>query len=305
MFERHRQNAAHVVIAHVIVDAEIVAFAGDHHVVVAVIAHLAVLAGVSGRDGTGDGERIALAFLAAEPAAHAPGFDAHGMHGFADGVGDLVLDLGRVLGGGEDVHIAAFLRPGHGGLAFEVEMLLPAKGQLALEAVGGCGERVFGRAFFVDAGTVLESAVGGKRLVDGQDRGLFFNRDLGFGRGLAGGGVAAGDHQEEGLACEMDLARREQRFVMVGGGGVGVEFEVFGGEHGNHIGGSADVCQIHCGDRAACGVREAKGQVQCACGGGDVIDITSRAGDVEGCGVMGEGFGDAHGVTSSTDAGVP
>ena len=39
---------------------------------------------------------------------------------------DAVLHLGRMLGGREDMHVAAFARRGDGDLAFEIEVILPA-----------------------------------------------------------------------------------------------------------------------------------------------------------------------------------
>jgi hypothetical protein len=61
--------------------------------------------------------------------------------GTPERVGDLVLDLGRVLGGGMHDHVAALLRQGERGLAFEVEMLLPADLDPALDHVGRARER--------------------------------------------------------------------------------------------------------------------------------------------------------------------
>jgi hypothetical protein len=81
-----------------VADFDVMALAGDDHVVVAVITHLAGFAGGVGCQGTGDGEGIALGFLAAKTTAHPPHFDPDGGHWQVQGMGDLVLDLGRVLG---------------------------------------------------------------------------------------------------------------------------------------------------------------------------------------------------------------
>ena len=83
---------------HAVIYAEIMPFAGDDHVIVPVIAHLGWSSGRRGHDGAGDGQRVALAFLAAKAAAHATGFDPHIVHGLAQGIGHLVLNLSRVLG---------------------------------------------------------------------------------------------------------------------------------------------------------------------------------------------------------------
>jgi hypothetical protein len=119
-----------------IVDAEIVPLAGDDHVIVPVIAHLAGPPGVAGHHGAGDGQSVPLALLAAKAAAHSPHFDPHRMHGNVERMGDLVLDLGRVLGGAVHDHVAVVLRQDEARLAFEVEMLLPAHGERPFEAVG-------------------------------------------------------------------------------------------------------------------------------------------------------------------------
>ena len=127
--------------ARLVGDAEVVPLAGDRHVVVAVIAHLAGLAGQRCGHGTGDGERVALALLAAETAAHAPGFDPDRVEGKRQRLGHLVLDFGRMLGRGEKHHVPVVLRGGEADLAFEVEMLLTADLDLALDNPGRLGHR--------------------------------------------------------------------------------------------------------------------------------------------------------------------
>ena len=67
--------------AHLIIHAAIMAFSGDNEVIISVIAHLAGSSGEAGRHGTGHGQRIALAFLAAKAAAHAPDLHTHRMLG--------------------------------------------------------------------------------------------------------------------------------------------------------------------------------------------------------------------------------
>ena len=81
--EVERGNASACAEAHVIVDAKVVAFAGNDHVVVTVITHFASAARSGGSDRAGNGKRIALTFLATKPATHPARFDTHGMHGFA------------------------------------------------------------------------------------------------------------------------------------------------------------------------------------------------------------------------------
>ena len=76
-----------------------------------------------------------LALLAAEAAAHAARLDGDEGVGNAEDAADDVLHLGRVLRRSVDRHLAAFAGRGDGDLAFEIEMLLAADGELALEAM--------------------------------------------------------------------------------------------------------------------------------------------------------------------------
>ena len=82
----------------------------------------------------------------------------------------LVLNLGRVLGRAVHQHIRAFVRHGQCGLTFQIEMLLPAKFEAALDHMGRAAYGRIRVALGVDARAVFEPAVGGQRLFDRQDR---------------------------------------------------------------------------------------------------------------------------------------
>ena len=97
MGDIHPQHAARVVKACAIVDADVMAFARHHEIIVPVITHLDGPARARGHHRTGNRQRIALAFLAAKAAAHPPHLYPHAMHGHAQRIGHLVLDLGRML----------------------------------------------------------------------------------------------------------------------------------------------------------------------------------------------------------------
>ena len=118
MMEVDAQNAAALIIADIIVDTEIMTLAGDDHIVVSVIAHLARTPGLLRGNRTSHRKRVALTFLAAKATTHAAGFHADRIHWQPNGMGHLMLDLGRVLGRGIHHHIAIILRRGEGGLAF-------------------------------------------------------------------------------------------------------------------------------------------------------------------------------------------
>ena len=96
--------------ADLVVDDEVVALAGDDHVVVAVGAALGGAAGLLGDDGADAGEQVALGLLAAEGAAHAADLDRDRVRGHVQHLGDHVLDLGRVLGRGVDRDLVVLAR---------------------------------------------------------------------------------------------------------------------------------------------------------------------------------------------------
>ena len=305
LVELHRHQLALGIHTGAVVDAEVMALAGDHHVVVAVVAHLCGSSGEAGDDGAGAGEGVALAFLAAEAAAHAADLDTHGVHRHAERLGHLVLDLGGVLGGRMHHHVAPLLRQGEGGLAFEVEMLLPAKLDRAFDRGGSlcpaCG-KVAARVF---AGAVLEAGIGGHGIVDGQQGRFFCVGDGCEPGGLACGEVAGGDDEKDRLADVIDFAFGEQGLVVGGGAHVIGGGQVVRRQHGDDAGGGTDGCKVERGDAGAGMGGGAKGEVERVGGRRDVIDVAGLARDVEGSSIMREGFGDAHGCTSRTEVAVP
>jgi len=295
-----RQDPARRVMAHGIVDAEIMPLAGDDHVVITVIAHLGRPPGQSGGNGTGAGQRVALAFLAAETAAHAPRLDADGMHRQAQRVGHLVLDLGRVLGRAMHQHVAAFLRQDQRGLAFQVEMFLPADLDPARQAVRCGGQRRVDIALGIDARAILEAGLRGQGLVDGQHGRFTRIVDLPQPRRRPRGVMAGGDDQEERLAQVMDRPIAKQRLVMGTGRDIIGAGQIGSRDHRHDAGGRADGAEIHRGDLPARDIRQAEGQMQRARRCRDIIDIARRAGHMQGRGIMGKRAGNAHGRTSST-----
>ena len=119
-------EATLVVEADLVVDHEVVALAGDHHVVVAIGASLGGAAGLLRHDGTQAGEQVALGLLAAEAATHAADLDRHGVGGHVQHFRHHVLDLGRVLGRGVDRDLVVLAGHGQGDLPLEIEMFLAA-----------------------------------------------------------------------------------------------------------------------------------------------------------------------------------
>ena len=139
-------DAAFVVEADDVIDFEVVALAGDDHVVVAVGAQLGGAAGLLRDEGRRGGEQVRLGFLAAEGSAHAPDFDGDGVGGDVQHVGYDVLDLAGVLGRGMDEHFVILAGDRHGDLAFQVEVVLAADGNPAFQAAGSGGDGLGGVA---------------------------------------------------------------------------------------------------------------------------------------------------------------
>jgi hypothetical protein len=291
-----------------------VALAGDDHVVVAVVAHLRGPPRERRDHRAGAGERVALAFLAAEAAAHAPHLDADGVHRKTQRLGHLVLDLGRVLGGGMDDHVAPLLREGERGLPFEVEVLLPADLEPAFD---GDGRRRHGGgrvAAPVDAGAVLVAAVRGQRCVDGEERGEFAIPDTGEPDGAARREVRGRGDDEDRLSHVVDAALGEKRFVPGRGRDVVLVREVTRREDHGDPGRGAHGVEVQRRDLAVRHGGKAEGEVERVGRDRDVVDVARLTGDVETGGivrkctrdrVLGEGVGDGHARTSSTRAGTP
>ena len=281
------------------------ALAGDHHVIVAVIAHLAGPPRGPGGQRAGHGQRIALAFLAAKAAAHPAHLDAHRTHRQMQGMGHLVLHLGRMLGRGMNDHVTPLLRQGQGDLAFQVEVLLAAHLDLPVDPMGGGGDGGGGIALGPDHGACLKPAVGGQRLIHRQQGGVFGEADLAHPGRPARGKVALGNHKENLLPQVMHRARGQQRLVIGRGRTVGHVRQIVGGQHRDNPGGRPDCGQVHAGDRAMRDAGQTKGQMQRACGRRDVVDIARLPGDMQGCGIMGKRPTHTHARTSSTRTGWP
>ena len=292
-------DLAAVVAADPVGNAEIVALAGDDHIVIAVIAHPAGLPGQPGGNRTGNGQRVALAFLAAKAAAHPPHFDPDGVHRQPQRLGNLVLHLGRVLGRGMDHHVAIVLRQGQRHLPLQIEMLLSADLDPALDHHWRCSNRGLRVALAPQLRPALKPRTGGQRVVNRQDR-LF----LGIGNppqpcGLARRQMAGGHHQKHRLTDVMHQAPRQQRLIPgMGGRQVDVMRQVGVGQHPHHAGGRAHRRKVHRGNGAACDGGQAERQVQCVGRGGNIVDIAGLAGDMQRRAVMGQGGADAHGCTA-------
>ena len=187
--------------ARAVVDPEVVALAGDREIVVAVVAHLGGPSRARRHQGAGDGERVALALLAAKAAAHPPHLDPNRVHRHPECVGHLVLDLGRVLRGGMDDHVTALLRQRKCRLPFEIEVLLPADLDTSLHDPGRARDGRCRIALLENPRTLLEAALGRHRLLDGEDRCFRRIGDLRQPRRFPGRQMRGCRHEEKGLAA--------------------------------------------------------------------------------------------------------
>jgi hypothetical protein len=125
----------------VVVDLEVMPLAGHDHVLVAIGPSLGGATGLHRDQRGGGGEQRGLGLLAAEPAAHPAHLDGdRGMRAIQH-AGDQVLDLAGVLGRRPDMDVAALARNGQRHLALEIEVVLAADGQMALQPVGRSRQR--------------------------------------------------------------------------------------------------------------------------------------------------------------------
>ena len=128
------EDAAVAVVADIVVDDEVVALAGDDHVVVAVGTELDRAPEFSRRE-TGDGgEQRRLGLLAAEAAAHPPAMDPDRMGRQAEDPRRHLLHVGRVLRRRVDRDLAVLAGDGQRHLSLEIEVLLPADRERAGQA---------------------------------------------------------------------------------------------------------------------------------------------------------------------------
>ncbi len=121
---REGEKAALVIEARLAVGDEVMTFAGDEHVGVAIQAQLHGSAGFARQHGRGGGDQGGLTFLAAESAAHTPALDDDVVGRNGQRMGHDVLHFGRMLGRAVDQHRAVFLRYRGRNLSFQVEVVL-------------------------------------------------------------------------------------------------------------------------------------------------------------------------------------
>ncbi len=202
-------------------------------------------------------------------------------------------------------HDSALGRQREGRLPLEVEMLLPAHVEAALDdARSFCNRR---RRVALRPGhrPALEAAARVERLIDRQDRGQFAVVDPALARRPPCREVAFGHDQEDRLADIMHRPRRQQGLVMDRGRDIVGVGQILRRPDRDHPRRGADLRKIDRRDLAMRDRRQPEGQVQRVGGQRHVVDIPCAAGDVQRPGIVGQGFRDAHASTSSTETWRP
>ena len=234
-FEADAQQPAVVVEADVVLDMEGMALAGHVHVFEPRQAHLHRAPGEMGEHRAERRRHAGLALLAAEATAHASHVDGDPVHGDAEHLGHLFLHLGGILGRRIDQHAAVFGGHDRGHLGFQVEVLLAADGQFALQTMGGSGQGG-GRVTQVVAVAGRDEVLAAQRFLDVEDglQRLVFDEG---GLGGAAGSVKAGSgHRQYRLAQVLHLAIGEQRIAGEDGANVQLARYVGGGDGQGHAG---------------------------------------------------------------------
>ena len=205
---------------------------------------------------------------------------------------DDVLHLARVLGGGMDEHVAVLAGHGEGDLPFQVEVLLAAQAELADQALRRALQLLLQFAA-LELVVVEHGGPGDDGVVDVDCR-------HGRGRGDAcppcrppGLVAGLGDHDEQHLAVEHDLALGDERVVADAlGADVVAAGDVGGGQHVDDAGRGAHRVEIERGDAAGGDGRIARCQMQRGGRQRHVVGVVGGAGDMLDGAVVGDRLAD-------------
>ena len=187
--------------------------ARERHVELARQAHANRPSCLEGTQGGDARPRVGLDLLAAEGAAHSKTLDRDGVTRQPEDARDDVLRLGRMLGGGVHGHAAGLVNPGDAGLRFQVEVLLAADRDLALDAQRARLDDGDVAARQVEK--VREIAVGVDGLLDREDRGKRLVRRRHPGGAPLCGVERVGQDPRNRLPVKHDLARKQRLVVAI------------------------------------------------------------------------------------------
>jgi hypothetical protein len=262
-----------------------VALAGQHEIVVAIESDLAGMARHPRGERSDRGPSAGLALLATEAAPHPARFDRNEGVQDAEDARDDVLRLRRVLRRSVHCHLVALAGKGERRLAFEIEMLLSADCELALEPARGFVDRA-GRVSAPEGVIVLHARAGDERVGDGDRWPLRLDVDLGETRRPASLVACAGHDGEQRLTVEHHVLVSEQRLVgehrrdVVLAGNIGCR------QNGDDARRPARSLEVQALQSAAGLVGHADRDMQCARGLANIVDIVRRALDVKTRGIV-------------------
>ena len=189
--------------------------AGHRHVGIAVEAQLDGPAGLARQHGRSRRDQRRLAFLAAEPAPHAPALHDDLVGGEAQGVSHDVLDFSRMLRRAMHQHAAIFLRQGHRNLPFQVEVVLAADHDRRAQAPRGRSE-LHVRIAPTHGLAGEDIALGGQGCADVEQRRQGRQLELGASGGDARRAHRACRHGEDGLSGVLHQTFSEYRIIVHG-----------------------------------------------------------------------------------------
>lgn len=195
-------QATAVIETDIVFDIEGVTLAGHEHVFHARQAHLGRLACQVRDHRAQAGRARRLGFFAAKATAHPAHVDHHLVHRYIEHFGNQLLHLGGVLGRAVDDHAAVFGRHHRRDLGFQVEMLLAADMQGALQAMG-CIAQCAGRVPAPVGVAVEDKVLFAQRFDHIEHRLQVFVGDDRCQRGAARGVEVACGHSHHRLADEL------------------------------------------------------------------------------------------------------
>ncbi len=269
-----RTDAAIVIEADVVVDEEVVALAGGHHVVVAVRAKLDGTAKLARGDRGECRELVALGFLAAKGAAHPADIHCDGVGWNAKHLRDHTLHFAWVLRGDPDRYFVVLAGDSQRDMPFEIEMLLAADPHAPLEPARGPLQLAKGVAPLERQRRGYQSATSRHGIDHINRRRQVAIGDLRKPCSAAGDIPCLGNDRKGRLTMKLDETVGEHRLVMqVGGADVVGMWHVPGGEDGNDARQCGDGGEVHCEDFRMRPVRQAEGAMQRAVRFRHVIDI--------------------------------
>ena len=225
-------DAALVVKPHFVVDAKIVSFTGDHHVVITVHAQFHGLSEFESRQRSTLTENAGIALFATKTTTHTTADHLHIIGGEIQCSGGFALIAIGVLRGAIQGELSIFTRHSVGDLTFQVKLFLLAGSDRTLNGVRGVGD-CGGSVAPGDAFGGHDKAARLHGVFNREQRLEFLDLHLRLAGRLASVDHFARDHHGHGLTEKFDLAVGQERIVMNDGTAIVFARDVARGEHGH------------------------------------------------------------------------